>query len=111
MTIGSHTRTHRALDMLTEDDLASELEGARLDLERELGESVWAISYPVGRGVSELPRIRAAVAEAGYQVGFTYRTGVQRTRTMDPLNVSRLAVESYWDRALFSVALVFPRLG
>ena len=49
MDIQSHTRRHRVLQTLDGDALADELAGSRAELERELGEPVRTIAYPVGR--------------------------------------------------------------
>ncbi len=109
MTIGSHTRTHRVLDTLPTSELDAELSGSRQDLEEALGEEVWAIAYPVGYPVSHIPEIRSALERAGYQVGFTYNTGVQCLVGADHFNMARLGVERSWSLARFSCELLFQR--
>jgi peptidoglycan/xylan/chitin deacetylase (PgdA/CDA1 family) len=76
MGIGSHTRDHRVLQTLPADLLATELRDSRETLERELGEPVTTIAYPVGRSIAHLPAVRQAVADAGYEIGFTAIAGM-----------------------------------
>jgi peptidoglycan/xylan/chitin deacetylase (PgdA/CDA1 family) len=75
MDIQSHTRTHRILQTLSPAELRSELLGSRQDIQRELGEPARAVAYPVGRPLGPSSPIRAALVEAGYEVGFTNGTG------------------------------------
>ena len=75
MGVESHTRTHRVLQRLGPEDLANELSGSRADLERELGEPVRAIAYPVGKPLVGNSPIRAALETAGYELGFSNGTG------------------------------------
>ena len=48
ISIGSHGRTHRSLDSLSEMELSDELAGSFDDLKRELGISPRAFAYPFG---------------------------------------------------------------
>jgi peptidoglycan/xylan/chitin deacetylase (PgdA/CDA1 family) len=75
MSVQSHTRTHRVLQTLLPEQLADELGGSRADLERELGESIRAVAYPVGFPLGEASPIRQALATAGYELGFSNATG------------------------------------
>ena len=111
MRIGSHTRTHRVLGTIKEDQLRAELSGSRSDLEDALGEEVWSIAYPVGYPVVGDRRIRAALREAGYEIGFTYNTGAQDLRSLDPFDVSRSGVDVSWDLGRFSAVVEFPALA
>jgi peptidoglycan/xylan/chitin deacetylase (PgdA/CDA1 family) len=109
MEIHSHTRTHRILQTLPLDELADELGGARDDLERELGEPVRAVSYPVGRSVAAAPPIRRAVHEAGYDLGFSNTSGVTWTsRPFDPLDIRRISVEHGLPMPYFRALLALP---
>jgi len=94
MEIQSHTRTHRVLQTVPIRDLTWELQGARRDLEEQLGEPISAISYPVGRSIATAPLIRAAVGEAGYELGFSNGSGVSWLwNGFDPLDLHRISVD------------------
>ena len=118
MAVESHTRHHRVLDTLDDAELRDELVGARLDLERELGHPVSAIAYPVGRRIQQ-PRIRAAIADAGYRVGFANTGGVntlwpaalRRAMAFDPLDLRRIQTEATASEAMFLTQLALPALG
>lgn len=111
MEIGSHTRTHRPLQTLPAEHLEAELGGSRQDLERELGESVPAIAYPVGEPVAHIPAVRKAIEDAGYELGFSYNTGVQRLDAFDPLSICRFSTERSYGPARFRGLLAVPSLG
>jgi len=118
MSVQSHTRTHRVLDTLDDAALRDELLGARLDLERELGRPVEAIAYPVGRRIQQ-PRVRAAIAAAGYRVGFANAGGVnplwpaalRGALAFDPLDLRRISTGSSMSEAMFLTQLAIPPLG
>ena len=118
MAVESHTRHHRVLETLDDDSLRDDLAGARLDLERELGQPVEAISYPVGRRVQD-PRIRAAITAAGYRIGFANCGGVnpiwppalRGALAFDPLGIRRVSAESSVSDSMFLTQLAIPPLG
>jgi peptidoglycan/xylan/chitin deacetylase (PgdA/CDA1 family) len=61
--IGSHTRTHRALPDLSDEELDRELQGSAADLEGRLGRPCTTLAYPFG---ATDERVRAAVRRASY---------------------------------------------
>lgn len=93
MDVQSHTRTHRVLQTLPVAALDSELAGSRADLERELGEPVRMISYPVAKSIARAPAIRAAVRAAGYEVGFSGARVPRPFSAFDALDLRRINVE------------------
>lgn len=112
MDIQSHTRSHRILQSLDDSELDDELRGSREVLEHQLDRPVTAIAYPVGYGVSHLPKLRQAVARAGYRLGFTNSTGVNfGPHKIDPLHVSRIATERDLSRVMFEGSLAVPALA
>lgn len=68
ITIGSHTRTHPVLTNESWAKVVDELRGSREQLQRELGIVARHFAFPAGRFN---PLVVRAVAEAGYQFGFT----------------------------------------
>jgi peptidoglycan/xylan/chitin deacetylase (PgdA/CDA1 family) len=111
MRIGSHTRGHRVLTTLPQAELVHELAGSRTELADVLGQPIWAVAYPVGSPIAQHPDVRATVAAAGYEVGFSYGTGTQPLRELDPLDIRRMAVDADWSDSRFAAAVTFPRLG
>ncbi len=108
MDVQSHTRTHRVLQTLGGRDLERELKGSRTTLEDVLGGPVVGISYPVGRPLENAPQIRQAVHDAGYQLGFSNATGVNRTRALDPLDVKRVSLDLSIRDPFFRAMLAVP---
>ncbi len=66
MAIGSHSRSHRDLTLLSAPELRAEVEGSRAGLEDRLGVAVPSFAYPFNRcGARELDAVRAAGYAAG----------------------------------------------
>lgn len=61
--IGSHSRTHRELPYLSDDEIHDEVAGSKKELEAIVGSRVESFAYP--RGVFDF-RCRAIVESAGY---------------------------------------------
>jgi len=112
MDVQSHTRTHRPLQTVPLKELASELKGSKEDLERELGEEIHAISYPIGRSIASLEPIIAAVSDAGYKLGFSNDSGAQPLwGNMNRYDINRLAMEPQYTGSRFRAVLALPQLG
>ena len=111
MDVESHTRSHRVLETVPAEELHGELVGSRLDLERELGRPVRALSYPVGHSLRGRPDLRAAVAQAGYLVGFSNASGVQRLGDgFDPYDIRRFSLDRDVAVAEFRALVAWPAL-
>lgn len=90
MLIGSHGRTHRFLDDLTEEEAQAELRDSKATIEEHVGRAVEQISFPGGR-------FRPGDVEAGKHVGYrvfhSSRVGVHRPRRLSEAAVlCRIAV-------------------
>jgi peptidoglycan/xylan/chitin deacetylase (PgdA/CDA1 family) len=114
MDVESHTRSHRVLETLDDDELREELVGSRRELELQLGRQVRAIAYPVGR--CQPNRVRRAVAEAGYRIGLTNGSGVNRVWpaplcALDRFDIRRLSTERSQSDAMFLTQIAIPPLG
>lgn len=68
--IGSHGHSHCNLSRCDDRSLREELDRSKKTLEDILGRTITSISYPFGRHDK---RVRQAVDEAGYCLGFTMR--------------------------------------
>lgn len=110
MDVHSHTHTHRVLQTIDPATLEYELVKSREVLERELGEPVRAVSYPVGRPMHLVPAIRTAVKNAGYELGFSNETGTNHRWNFDPFDARRLAVDVGVSDECFRSLLALPQL-
>jgi peptidoglycan/xylan/chitin deacetylase (PgdA/CDA1 family) len=70
-TVGSHTRTHRAVAQVRDEERRSELEGSRQDLERELGLRNIHFAFPYGEPEHIGSDGALAVRAAGYASAVT----------------------------------------
>jgi peptidoglycan/xylan/chitin deacetylase (PgdA/CDA1 family) len=111
MGVQSHTRSHRTLQTVPLARLRDELGGSREVLERELGERVRAVAYPVGKRLGSAPQIRGAVHAAGYELGFSNDSGVNNVWTFDALDVRRLSLDMNLPEAEFLAMLAVPWLA
>jgi peptidoglycan/xylan/chitin deacetylase (PgdA/CDA1 family) len=120
MDIESHSRSHRVLQTLDGVGLESELAGSRADLEAQLGRPIRAIAYPVGRRLGQgTERIRTAITSAGYRIGLTNASGVNRIwpkslgsmRRLDPLDIRRLSLDRSMSDAMFLTQIAVPRMA
>lgn len=72
VTFGAHTRTHRHLQALPEEQQREEIAGSKADLEALLGEEVPDFCYPAGKYGPETLRL---VREAGFTTACTCNRG------------------------------------
>lgn len=88
LLLGSHSRTHAALDVADANELVEELDGSAADLEAAgFARPRW-FAYPYGR-TSE--RARAAAVSAGYRLAFEIAPGIV-TPASDPCRLPRIEV-------------------
>ncbi|MGN6105923.1 MAG: polysaccharide deacetylase family protein [Kofleriaceae bacterium] len=119
MDVESHGRRHRVLQTLDRAALDDELLGSRHDLEAQLGRPVRAIAYPVGRRIAREARLREAITAAGYRIGLTNMSGVNRLwpallrgmQPIDPFDVRRLATDRDMTDAMFLTQVAVPPLA
>lgn len=89
VTLAPHSRTHPMLPSLDDAQLRDELIGSREDLEREIGACAPSFAYPSG---AHDQRVVAAAADAGYEIAFTTRRGVNDLRHGQWLELRRINV-------------------
>jgi peptidoglycan/xylan/chitin deacetylase (PgdA/CDA1 family) len=111
MDVQSHTHTHRVLQTLAPEELDRELLLSRGLLERTIGGTVRALSYPVGKSVRGSPAIVRAIRAAGYELGFSNATGVNRIRSFDPFDARRVSMDRTMPDPLFRTMLALPWLA
>jgi len=90
LTLGVHSRTHRALPTLSDAELEDELVSSREVIARETGTAADVFAYPYGAWNR---RVREAVRAAGYRAAVTLDYGLNRAGAgADPLALSRVNV-------------------
>ncbi|HEY3423938.1 MAG TPA: polysaccharide deacetylase family protein [Negativicutes bacterium] len=107
MDFGSHTVTHRSLAELTAQEVATELNKSKFDLEQMLGKSVDFAAYPCGSYKAETLNI---AGEAGYMGGFSTHDGF--ASFSNNLAIKRIPIFHY-DRSISYVMLrkgLFPSI-
>lgn len=110
MEIGSHTVTHPILSNLSESEIQWELTTSKQQLEQILGVPVTTIAYPVGRHFAFNERVRTLSEQAGYRLGISFETGINRMKALARYALRRVPVGRQTDRALFASMLSFPEV-
>jgi peptidoglycan/xylan/chitin deacetylase (PgdA/CDA1 family) len=93
-SVGSHAVTHQVLSRLPIPEVAGELTQSRAVLERELGTTISAFSYPKGSIGDFNATTQRLVGTAGYELVFTTLPGINR-RGFDPRVIRRHNVEDF----------------
>ncbi len=76
--IESHSKTHRKMAQLSDEEISREAVISKEMLETKLLKNVLSICYPAG---SFDDRVARASSEAGYKVGFTTQSGIIKSST------------------------------
>jgi peptidoglycan/xylan/chitin deacetylase (PgdA/CDA1 family) len=100
LTIGSHSHSHRSLAALDDDTQSHELAGSKQILEARLERPIKALAYPYGWPGTYTMKTKALAAQAGYQLAFSSREGINRLARFDRYEISRLGVGSADSAAL-----------
>ena len=92
--IGAHTRSHPILTRIPLGDAAKEIDGSRRRIAEVVGVPPRGFAYPNGQAGDHDAAVRAAVAEAGFEVAFTLAPGpARRTEySSNPLAIRRVFV-------------------
>jgi peptidoglycan/xylan/chitin deacetylase (PgdA/CDA1 family) len=107
IVIGSHTHTHRVLATLDGDTQQEELALSKAILEREIGQPVRSIAYPVG-GLRHFTEQTEQLAKAsGYALTFSYRTGLNGAANLAICHIKRASGPQ--QLSLVPAMSVFPK--
>ncbi|PWU47798.1 polysaccharide deacetylase [Micromonospora globispora] len=87
--IGSHSRSHRALDCIRRAELQQEITGSRRVLEDGLGTRVTSFAYPYGY---HSPAVRTAVRAAGYSSACGVKNALSHPED-DVFAIARVLIE------------------
>jgi peptidoglycan/xylan/chitin deacetylase (PgdA/CDA1 family) len=107
VTLAPHTREHPLLDRAPLERAVAEIEGSRVDLEREIGSIAAipaALAYPSGaHGGAAVDAAR----RAGMRLAFTTDRGGNDLRRADPLRLRRINIGRRASPALIRAQLVW----
>ncbi len=99
--IGSHSRTHRELPSLSDDELHEEIYGSKKELEAALGVTVESFAYP--RGLFDF-RCQSIVESAGYlRAVVTPRKAGHRP---GPFSLERVGIYRHTGSTAFALKLL-----
>ncbi len=70
MSIGAHTRTHPVLSLCDDEEARREISESKIEIERALGQPVWAFAYPFGNPSTMGGRECRLAQEAGFSCAF-----------------------------------------
>ena len=99
--IGSHSRSHPRLSLLSQDELRDEIEGSKRDIEAQISRPVTSFAYPNGREQDFDDRCKRAVAAAGYSHAVAGYYGPDVLR--DVFAFKRLSIDTDWNDFLKAV--------
>lgn len=105
MSIGSHTHTHRVLATLDLETQRQELRRSKDKLESELRERILSISYPVGGYEHFNAETKNLAQENGYELAFSYHTGVNDPAALDAFDLKRMAAPHRTNELIATLAL------
>jgi peptidoglycan/xylan/chitin deacetylase (PgdA/CDA1 family) len=99
--IGSHTRSHPRLTLLSQEELRDEIGGSKGDLEAQISRPVTTFAYPNGREEDFDDRCKHELAAAGYScaVAGYYAADVLG----DAFSMKRLSIDTDWNDFLKAV--------
>lgn len=108
ISMGSHTHTHRVLSTLSLSEQKEEMTISKKIIEDEISLKVHSISYPVGSYYCFTKDSCHLAAECGYDLGFSFNTGINKGMQTNPYNIKRISSESELEH--FAALSSFPGL-
>lgn len=108
MSIGAHTHSHQILANLQFSQQEDEIKRSKTIIEQKLNSIVRSMSYPVGTYRHFNADTKKIARTAGFELAFSFLTGINISGFVDPMDVKRISVSSYFPR--FTCTMVYPQL-
>ena len=108
INIGSHTHSHIILSSLDLETQKYEMIKSKQVLEKKLGYKIRSISYPVGNYIHFNNNTKSIARECGYDLAFSFLTGINSWTELDKMDVKRIPVSGYYSR--FIGEMTVPRI-
>lgn len=99
---GSHTKGHRNLSSLSDEEIRLQVEESKRIIENRLGRSVFSFCYPYGNFDS---RIRQIVENAGFRLACTSKCGTNRM-SCGPFLLKRIGTGNTYSLSHFALRVV-----
>ena len=110
MSIGSHTVMHPVLARQTTARQDWEIGQSKRRIEEEIGESISALSYPIGKACSYNDITLNCLERHGYHWAFTYSGGYAKPGSTNCFSIPRVAVESDTSMATLRTVAALPQI-
>ena len=110
MGVGAHTVTHPILANQSAEQQDWEISECKRRLVEELGEPVFAFSYPVGGPSSFNAFTRTSLTSHGFRLAFAYHGSFCRPGHRDLHAISRTSIETDIDQPQFRAVVTLPQL-
>lgn len=110
MTFGGHTVSHPILANQSAQQQDWEISECKRRLVEELGEPIYAFSFPVGGPSSFNAFTRTSLTTHGFRIAFTYYGTYCRPGHADLHAISRSAIETDIDQPQFRAVVTLPQL-
>lgn len=92
MRFGSHSKTHRLLTSISEEEIKNELLDSKEQIEEVLGHGIDSFAYPFGGRSSFNDRIKALLKEARYNHAYTNIMGSNASNPGDNFALRRIRI-------------------
>lgn len=96
--IGTHTHSHKILSSLNLEAQKYELIRSKQLIEEKVGMKVRSMSYPVGNYHHFTEDTKKLAIECGYDLAFSFLTGINTWDGLDRMDVKRISVSNYLPR-------------
>ncbi|KPK42625.1 MAG: hypothetical protein AMJ78_01745 [Omnitrophica WOR_2 bacterium SM23_29] len=94
MRFGSHSKTHKFLTRVSEEQLKSELSDSKSRIEQVLGHQIDSFAYPFGDVDSFNGGIKAVLKESNYNYAYTNIMGSNSAEHSDEFALRRIRIHS-----------------
>ncbi len=105
IAIGAHTHSHKILSSLTVKFQRNEMVRSKQIIEENVGNKVRSMSYPVGNYHHFTEDTKKLAVECGYDLAFSFLTGVNSWEKLDPMDVKRISVSGYLPRFVGTICM------
>ncbi len=105
ISIGAHSHSHKVLSSLDSGQQKYEIEYSKAIIEKRIGKTVRSMSYPVGNYHHFSEDTKRMALGAGYELAFSFLTGINTYSAIDPMDIKRIAISNYFPRFVGTIEL------